>query len=177
MRTTGTMLAVAAGLAIGAGAFAQQPPAAPAQKNAANPETVTITGCVQKEADVLKRNPVAGSVGMSDEFVLTNASLAAPSSQAPTTEPPPPAATGTSGSAGNFGIVYRTTGDKESDLKSYVGQRVEINGTFKDKDAMKDAMSSAGAGGRPGELTPANTPEITIDSIKPATGTCAPVIK
>lgn len=136
---------------------------------------VTVAGCVQKESNVLKRNPVAGNVGMDDEFVLTNAALGA--SEAPKPDAAPPAAAiGTSGSPGNFGKVYRVTGDKEAELKSYVGQRVEISGTFKDKEPVADAMSSVGTSGKT-ELTPANTREITIDAIKPLTGTCTPAIK
>ena len=79
--------------------------------------------------------------------------------------------------AGNFGRVYRTTGDKEKELKSYVGQRVQITGTFKNKDDAADAMSSVGTTGRTGDLTPANTPEFTIATIAPASGSCAPVVK
>jgi hypothetical protein len=141
------------------------------QKNAAA-APITVAGCVQQESAVLKRNPIAGSVGMGDEFVLTFASLNPASA---TTEPAPAEPVGTSGAPGNFGTVYRVTGDKEKELKSYVGQRVEITGTFKDKEKMTDEASSVGAGNR--ELTPANTREITIESIKPVSGTCAPVIK
>jgi hypothetical protein len=140
---------------------------------------ITVAGCVQKESNVLKRNPVAANVGMDDEFVLTNAAIGETpgSSEAPKPDvQPPAAAVGTSGSPGNFGKVYRVTGDKEAELKSYVGQRVEISGTFKDKEPVTDAMSSVGTSGKT-ELTPANTREITIDAIKPLTGTCTPAIK
>jgi hypothetical protein len=89
---------------------------------------------------------------------------------------PPPEPTGASGSPGNFGTVFRLTGDKEKELKSYIGQRVEITGTLKDKEKTTDAMSSIGTSGRT-ELTPENTAEITIDAITPASGACAPVIK
>lgn len=159
-----SMFAAAAFALGGAAALAQSPP-------------MTITGCVQKESAVLKRTPVAGNIGMDDEFVITNAK---PGPAPDATEPKPdadarPEATGTSGTAGNFGIVYRLTGDKEKDLKSYVGQRVEISGTVKDKDKVTDAMSSVGTSSR--DLTPSNTAELTIDSVKPLSGVCTPSIK
>jgi hypothetical protein len=145
----------------------QQPPAAPDQ-NAAAAQTFTVAGCVQKEASVLKRNPAAGDVGMGDEFVLTFAAMnvgGAPPAQ-PSATPPAP---------GSFGTVYRLTGDKEVELKSFAGQRVEITGNFKDKDKATDAMSSVGTSGR--ELTPENTPEITIQAIKPISPSCSPSAK
>src|SRR5262245_42242767 len=149
-------------------AFAQAP--APA---------VSVAGCIQKESSVLKRNPIATSIGMDDEFVITFAkSLPAPgASDAPTPDvQPPPDPVGTSGSPGNFGTVYRLTGDKEKELKSYVGQRVEIGGSFKAKDKVADTMSSIGTSGKT-EATPDNTAEIAIETIKPVSGSCAPVIK
>jgi len=136
---------------------------------------VTVSGCVQKESLVLKRTPVAANVGMDDEFVLTFAKQGPAAASEPAPDEPKPEATGTSGSAGNFGTVYRLTGDKEKDLKSYVGQRVEISGALKDKEKTTDTMSSIGTSGR--ELTPANTAEITIDTIKPLSGACTPAIK
>jgi hypothetical protein len=176
MKRTSTSLAAAVvfcGMAVAA--QTQQPPTSTTadQKSAAAP--VIVLGCVQPESAVLKRNPVAGSVGMGDEFVLTFATLNPSGSEGAkpdvTTAPPPTEPVGTSGSPGNFGKVYRVTGDKESDLKSLVGQRVEITGTFKHKEDVKDEMGSIGTSGR--ELTPANTPEITIESIKPVAGSCA----
>jgi hypothetical protein len=64
--------------------------------------------------------------------------------------------------------VYRVTGSKENDLRTYVGQRIEVTGTLKHDDTT-DAMSSAGASGAG---TPANTPELTIESIRPTSGGC-----
>jgi hypothetical protein len=174
-----SLLAAAAFAMTGAVGIAQQyPPQTPPQSpTQARPETpapassVTFAGCVQQESSVIKRTPVAGNVGMGDEFVLTNSvpAPAAPDAAKPS-EP-----TGTSGSVGNFGIVYRLTGDKEKDLKSFVGQRVEITGTVKDKEKMTDKMSSVGAGNK--DLTPDNTAEITIDGIKPVSGSCPSAIK
>jgi hypothetical protein len=114
-------------------------------------QTITVSGCAQRETDVLKRNPMAGNVGMADEFVLTRAELT-PGGQAPATEQPeqptPPAPRGTSGGASDIGKVYRVTGDKESELKKYIGQRVEILGTFKHEDARRE-LGTIGTSGKP----------------------------
>lgn len=161
-------------------AQSQQPPAAADQHQATPSEAITVAGCVQQESAVLKRNPAAGNIGMGDEFVLTNSvkGSAAGANDVPKPDVSEPAAPiGTSGSAGNFGTVYRLTGDKESELKGYVGKRVEITGSFKHEDKAADALGAAGTSGRLGELTPANTREITIDSIKPVSGSCSPAIK
>lgn len=157
----------------GAVANAQAPQYPTTDQKASNDSAVmTIAGCVQKESAVLKRNPGLGNVGMDDEFVVTFAVLnPATEGQKPDAEQKPDAV-GTSGAAGNFGKVFRLTGDKEKELKNYVGQRVEITGSMK-KEPNVDKMSSIGTSGTT-ELTPANTPEITIATIAPSTGSCAP---
>jgi len=173
----------AAWLACGLAAAAQvaDKPITPAVDQASPGAAITVAGCVQKETSVLKsKMPAAGAaaeVGMSDEFVLTNALLNPKTSSLepkPDVEPPPDAPVGTSGSPGNFGKVYRATGAKENDLKAFVGQRVEITGTFKHDDDAKAELGAVGTSGRivVGELTAANTPEITITAIKPVAGSC-----
>lgn len=160
---------------------AQTPPPSQAQSPQAN-QSITVAGCVQKETDVLKRSPVAGNVGMSDEFVLTRATLnpmtAAPKTAERQPEPTtPPAAAGTSGTVADGNKVYRATGDKEKDLKAYAGQRVEIVGTFKHAEDARRELGTVGTSGKPpaaGELTAANTPEITIQSIRLLSSTCGP---
>jgi hypothetical protein len=149
---------------------------APDQKSDA--AVITVAGCVQPEASVLKRPAIARNIGMGDEFVLTRSMLAKGTSsmdRPPTEAAPPPAETaGTSGSAGNFGKVYRVTGQKENELKPYVGQRVEVTGTFKHDEDAKAELGAVGTSGRAvsGELTPENTPEITIVSIRAVPGAC-----
>ena len=65
------------------------------------------------------------------------------------------------------------TGDKESELKNYVGQRVEIAGSFKkEADAQRELSPAGTSGASAAELTTANTAEFTIASIKPL-GPCA----
>ena len=161
----------------GAVAAAQTPAPTANQKAASDSPAVTLSGCVQNESAVLQRNPAAGNLGMGDEFVLTFAAVNPAAGETAKPEVQPSPAGGTPGAPGNFGKVYRMTGDKEKELKNYVGQRVQITGTFKSKEDAADAMSSVGTTGRTGDLTPANTPEITITTVTPASGTCAPVVK
>jgi len=162
-------------LACGLVAGAQAPDQKPDQKSDA---VITVAGCVQPEASVLKRPAIARNIGMGDEFVLTRSILAKGTSSMdkPPTEaaPPEPETAGTSGSAGNFGKVYRVTGQKENELKPYVGQRVEITGTFKHDEDAKAELGAIGTSGRvvSGEPTPENTPEITIVSIRAVPGAC-----
>jgi len=170
----------AALLLAGAGATvgAQQSQAPTSGARADDQATITVTGCVQKETTVLKRSPVPGEMGMTDEFVLTHAMLnpATKATDMPNPETPPASPpVGTAGSPSNLGKVYRVTGDKESELKAQVGQRVEITGTFKKDEDAKAELGATGTSGRAvsGELTKANTPEITISSIKPVAGSCS----
>ena len=171
----------AAVMVCGVAAMAQTPSSPASDQKAATP-AITVTGCVQKESAVLKRNPAAAGIGMGDEFVLTNAAVtpAPGSNEAPKPDvQAPPEPTGTSGSLTGFGVVYRLTGDKESELNPYVGQRVSIVGSLKVKEKTADEMSSIGTSGKAAEgaWTPENTREVTIDSIAPAAGTCAPIVK
>jgi len=153
------------------------------QQKDATSSPVTLNGCVQKESSVLKPGAIGTATmgaGMGDEYVLTQAKTA--DASAPTEKPDadaaarPSEAVGTSGT--DFGKVYRLTGDKEEDLKNYVGQRVVIIGAFKHDEDAKTEAGAVGTSGRPGELTAANTPEFSITSITPSTGSCsAPAIK
>jgi hypothetical protein len=172
-------MAVAIVVACSASLAAQQS-SSPATDQASAATTVTVSGCVQNENAVLKKNVVTRELGMADEFVITNAKLrkgtaTEPEPAATAGDPTPSEAVGTSGAAG-FGKVYRVTGEKENELKPQVGQRVEITGTFKHEADAKTELEAVGTSGRApaGELTEANTPEITITSIKALAGTCTP---
>jgi hypothetical protein len=118
---------------------------------------------------------------MGDEYVLIRATLKAKDAASE-----PPSAGGNPDKAepesseqasSNFGKVYRVTGDKESELKNYMGQRVEIVGSFKHPEDASREFGATGTSGRSpeGGYTKDNTPEITISSIAPASGTCAPL--
>jgi hypothetical protein len=159
------------------GAQQQTPPDKAAAAPQGEQTPITVAGCVQKETTVLKRDPAKGQIGeagMGDEFVLTNAMLnPTPDAQPPAQAPAQPPV-GTSGSVGNFGKVYRVTGDAENELKAHVGKRVEITGMFKQDADAKAELGAAGTSGRAisGELTTSNTPEIAITAVKVIPGSC-----
>jgi hypothetical protein len=171
-----TAVALAGGLTLSAQAQqppAQQQPASPSMAQAEN--AVTIVACVQKESDVVRpRMPMPATPGLGDEFVLTNAAM---KSDTPAESPAAAAPAQPSTAANSFGRVYRATGEREKELKQYVGQRVEIVGAFKDAADAAAATGTSGSAAPTGELTVGNTPELTIQSITPAAGSCAPIVK
>jgi hypothetical protein len=152
-------------VALGQGA-GQKPPAVGASTN----QQITVTGCVQREADYRKaheagRAGVAGTgIGADNEFVLTDASAAAGAA----------VPTGTSGSS----MAYELTGSNEGMASKFVGRRVEISGSLK--------AAETGAGGAPtGGATAGRPPsgvdvvskdlklrELEVSSVKEATGSC-----
>ena len=170
---------------LAAGVFACAALAGAQGSTSQSSQTITVAGCVQKETAVLKHNALSSNIGLGDEFVLTRAMLNprdtadAPPRTLPDANVSEP--TGTTGSTPIFGKVYRMTGDKEKDLKTYIGRRVEIVGTFKhDEDARRELgpIGTSGVAQDPTvELTAANTPEITITSIRPIAGTCSGATK
>jgi len=91
------------------------------------PETpVTLTGCIQKEADYRKTHDLGKGgtlgtgAGRSDEYVLINASRGA---------------TGSANIDCSFQgqtEAYELTGRREHDLAPYVGKVVQISGTMKE---------------------------------------------
>ena len=136
------------------------------------PPYIVVMGCVQRESSVLKPDPSSPGAGMDKEFVLTFSVLSPDLQQS---ELPKPAADA-SGLPGYVGAVYRLAGPKEGELKQFVGQRVQVTGTFKDQDKAAAAIK-AGKIGRAGELTPDDTPEIIIDTYRLVSEVCSPPIK
>ena len=155
-------------------------------------QTVTVTGCVQREADYRRaqdagRGGVAGTgIGAGNEFVLANASMGAGPAAAATgatatgtatAGTTTGTATGTAGAAAT-GTAYELTGSNEAQAAKHVGQRVEISGRLK--------AAEAGAAGRPtGGPTAGKPPagvdvvsqdlqlrELEVTSIRPVAGTC-----
>jgi hypothetical protein len=173
-------------LALGVTAFAQssgQP--TPSQKSAATSSTdqqVTITGCVQRESDYRSakdkgRGGAAGTgVGVGNEFVLTDASIASGTTAESTT------ATGTSGSSmSGSGTDFELTGSNEGQVEQYVGKRVEITGKLKpaETDASGRATGGATAGAPPSGVDVASKDlklrELDVSSVREASGSCSPI--
>jgi hypothetical protein len=128
---------IACVLALGMTAGAQNPPPRPAPQEPVTPNTaplppsVTVEGCLVREEDVPGRKPNAVErAGILEDYILTStkmvkgAALAGPAGKAQPGETP----TGTAGTSPNYDVK----GIDDAQLKTLVGQRVQIDGTFVD---------------------------------------------
>jgi hypothetical protein len=160
--------------------FGQEPTQPQTQPRTSAEQQVTITGCIQREADYRQardagRGGVAGTgVGAGNEFVLTNASMS--TGTAPGTRPgAEPAPTGTTGSAAT---AYELTGPNEGQVGQYVGRRVEITGKLKAAESGPTGQPTGGAtaGQPPAGVDVASKDlklrELEVSSVRESTGTC-----
>jgi hypothetical protein len=172
----GSTLAMAVTLGMVASAQSTQaPPQSPqpqamAQSEQKMPEeAVTVVGCIQKESDYrdahnLGKGGAAGTgAGAGDEFVLIAAAKVPAGA---------PGATGTSGGATPAGTdAYELSGDKEDDVKAFVGKRVEITGKLKAAKTEAGAPTGGATAAVPGS-SDLKLRELDIVSVKEAAGTC-----
>jgi hypothetical protein len=102
--------------------------------------TVTVEGCLVKEADVPGRKPnVAERAGVAEDYVLTTTKMikgSAPAASAPPRAGETP--TGTTGSRGSS-LMFDVKGIDKDDLTKHAGQRVQIDGTFQNVDRARSA--------------------------------------
>lgn len=156
---------------------AQEKTPAAAQQPAAPAQQVTVTGCIQREADFRKardagRGGVAGTgVGAGNEFILADASMAPGATSTRGTGAPAPAAT-TGGSD-----AFELTGRDESKAEQFVGKRVEISGVVKAAETAGGKPTGGPTAGKPPEGVDVvgrdlQLRELEISSIKEAPGTC-----
>jgi hypothetical protein len=141
-------------------------------------QQVTVTGCIQREADFRKardagRGGVAGTgVGAGNEFILADASMAPGATSTRGTGASAPAAT-TGGSD-----AFELTGRDESKAEQFVGKRVEISGMVKAAETAGGKPTGGPTAGKPPEGIDVagrdlQLRELEISSIKEAPGTCA----
>ena len=103
---------------------------------------VKVVGCVQKERNVLETR----GVGVGDEFVLTDVSRAEAAAFDQKSSSSQPGTANMAAGDPPSGRMYTLTGDREDDLKSMVGKRVEITGRLEDGDdsgAAADASTAS----------------------------------
>jgi len=128
---------------VGTAAFAQSDTRSQQSKNESATGSMTVTGCLMKEADYRKAHGLGKGAlfgaGLGDEFVLVNATNAATSSATTNTTSASASSAGCT-ETGN-GQAYRLTGKTEDKLKSLVGHRIEVTGQF---DHERDAKTAAG---------------------------------
>jgi hypothetical protein len=144
-----------------------------AQSSTSSADEITVSGCVQREADYRKthdagRGGVAGTgVGTGNEFVLVDASSSASGSSAATT--------GTSGSSGS---AYELTGPNEGKVGSYINKRVEITGKLKAAEVSASGAPTGGAtAGEPPKGVDVMSKdlklrELEVSSVRETSGTC-----
>jgi len=154
-------------LALAVSVGAQSPPQTPPQTPATPPSaaaqpaaTVTVEGCLVREADVPGRKPnIAERAGVLEDYILTNVKMVKGTAPKQTAAQPKPgeAPTGTSGMRP---IMYEVKGLDGDKLKPLVGSRVQIEGTFEDLDETT----------RP--ATAEHLPDIKGTVIRQASGEC-----
>lgn len=164
LTATAAAVALAFVTAPSLGAQAQKPetqaqkPAATAAKG----QQVTISGCIQREAEWRKMNDkgkggVAGTgVGAGDEFVLTNASSSG---------------TGAKSAAGM--ATYELTGANEKLAAAHVGHRVEVTGMVKPGSATGGPTAGAPPRGTDVVSKDLQVQELEVSAVKMVSANCA----
>lgn len=158
-------------------------------------KTVTVVGCLKREADVPGRSPnVAEQAGMGEDYILTEAAEA---TAAGSTSPSSSSAAGSTSGMSSL----KVEGIDDEQLQQHVNKRVEVTGTIDDPDWQSRAGSTGttqpgttqpgttqpgttetGQPGQPGTTTPGATqpgmssdddlPEIEATSIREVSGAC-----
>ena len=173
-------LSASAIVALSISAFAQAPTQGTARPPASSPaitpsrtpvatasDTVTITGCVEREADYRaardqgRGGPAGSGLGQGNEFILTHA----------TTGSPVP----TSGSGNTESIAYQLTGSAEADAGSFLHQRVELTGHFKasgNDSPIADTPAAATSGANTDLNSALRLRTFEVTDVRASTGTC-----
>ena len=108
----------------------QTPPAKPsaAQDTAA---TVTVEGCLAREADVPGRKAnIAERAGVAEDYILTSTKMIKGTAPSAGAAQPSPGETPTGTAGMKSGLLYEVEGISNDELKQNVGRRVQIDGTF-----------------------------------------------
>ena len=160
--------AAASLLAVAVSAAAQTPQTPPATKTPTTQppgQTVTLEGCLMREADVPGRKPnVAERAGVAEDYILAHIKAIKGSLPAGAQEAKPGTAVGTSGYTRT--TMFEVTGIDDEQLKKHIGRRVQIEGTFANVDRLQ---------ARPEKQTPTDDlAEIRGTVIRQVSGECPP---
>ena len=101
-------------------AWAQTPQTQGGQRMSGSDErTVTVVGCLQREADVPGRSPnMVERMGIGEDYILTNAEVKEQASAAPS-------------SAGlATPTAFKVEGIDDTELQQHLNKRVEVTGTI-----------------------------------------------
>jgi hypothetical protein len=161
--------ALAGSMALTVGVAAQTPaPGTPTTQDPARAQgqaaTVTVEGCLMREADIPGRRPnVAERAGIAEDYILTSTKMVKGSAPGRGTAEAAPGdrPTGTSGAQAG---MFEVTGLDDERLMQSVGRRVQLDGTFANRDQARD---------RPEARTPADDlVEIRATAIRQVAGNC-----
>jgi hypothetical protein len=123
-------------------------------------KTVTVEGCLVREADVPGRKPnITEKAGIAEDYILTSTKVvkgSAPSAGA--SAKPGDTPTGTSGMRA---LMYEVEGIDHDSLKQHVGKRVQIEGTFENLERATAPASPT-----------ADLVQLKGTVIRPASGDC-----
>lgn len=118
-------------------------------------QTVTLTGCLVREADAPGQKPsTAERAGIAQDFVLTDVQMRQTS---PSGTGTPGATPGASPTMSVSGVQVKLEGIEEGEVEKHVNQQVEVTGRLDVKGASDP-----------------DTPEINVTSIKPTGQSCTP---
>lgn len=175
---TGAIAALCASVAVGAQSTPSAPQQDPSQSQPSatqsEGQTVTLTGCVYREADVPGRTPnVAERAGVLEDYILADASPKEESSTAQSAGTP--GATGTSGLSSHKMFKLEQIADEK--LSDVVGKRVEVTGRI-DAEAGDRSTGMAGSPSAQPDRSAGpdriELPEFEVSSIREIEGTCPP---
>jgi hypothetical protein len=146
------------GIALSIAAQAQAPAPAAQTPAAAPAGTVTVEGCLVREADVPGRKPnVAERAGVTEDYILTSSKMvkgSAPGAAARPEDRPV-------GTAGAPAAMYEVEGVDADKIKPHLGRRVQIDGTFENANRTPTGPAD--------ELV-----QIRATMIRPVPGECPP---
>jgi len=131
--------------------------------------SMTLAGCLYKEAEIPGRTPnVAERAGVLEDYILADAAIPAAAAAAGAS----PAPVGTSGAALTSGNMYKVEGIADERLKALVHKKVEITGKVDPEGG--PAVTSGGGARRDQSLSPdtINLPEFEATAIREIPGTC-----
>ncbi len=136
-----------------------RPPAAAPAPSQDMAKTVTVEGCLVREADVPGRKPnITERAGVAEDFILTSTKIVKGSAPSAGAAKPGDTPTGTSGTRA---LMYEVEGIDNDNLKQHAGKRVQIEGTFENAERAAAQTSPT-----------ADLVQLRGTVIRPATGDC-----
>lgn len=167
--TLALLFVAAAALSQATGEPQDQPGQTPqTPTSAAQPPTITLTGCLYREDQVPGRKPnVVERAGVLEDYILADASTTS------TKANPGAGPTGATGTTPTSGNMYKVEGPPDEQLKALVGKRVEVTGRIDPEGGRKTTPGTPRPDRSPGP-DEISLPEFEASTIREVTGTTCP---